>query len=41
MQITKSSSIENDRRGYQEVCSDSEAYGLKTHVLLTRADDIP
>ena len=25
--------MENDRRGYQEVCSDCEAYGLKKHGL--------
>ena len=33
MRITESFSIENDRRGYQEVCTDCEAYGLKKHGL--------
>ena len=37
MRITKSFQIENDRRGYQEVCSDCKAYGLKRHGL-TRSD---
>ena len=37
MRITKSLETENDRRGYQEVCSDTEAYGLKNHGL-TRSD---
>ena len=37
MPITKPFSIENDRRGSQEVCSDCEAYGLKKHGL-TRSD---
>ena len=37
MWITESLLIENDRRGYQEVCSDCEAYGLKEHGL-TRSD---
>ena len=31
--------IENDIRGYQEVCSDCEAYRLKKHGL-TRSDSI-
>ena len=39
MRITESLSIENDRRGYQEVCSDCEACGLKQHGL-TRSDCI-
>ena len=39
MRITESLSIENDRRGYQDVCSDCEAYGLKKHGL-TRSDCI-
>ena len=29
MRITESLQIENDRRGFQELCSDCEAYGLK------------
>ena len=29
MWITESFYLENDRRGYQELCSDCEAYGLK------------
>ena len=33
MRITESLEVENDRRGYQEVCSDCEAYGLKKHGL--------
>ena len=37
MRITESLIGENDRRGYQEVCSDCEAYGLKKHGL-TRSD---
>ena len=36
MRITESL-IENDRRGYQEVCSDCEAYGLKKHGLTRSA----
>ena len=41
MRITESlyTYIENDRGGYQEVCSDCEAYGLKNHGL-TRSDCI-
>ena len=39
MRITELLYIENDRRDYQEVCSDSEAYGLKKHGL-TRSDCI-
>ena len=39
MQITESLYIENDRRGYQEVCSDCEAYGLKKHGFM-RSDSI-
>ena len=34
---TESLYIENDRRGYQELGSDCEAYGLKKHGL-TRPD---
>ena len=33
MWITESLQIENNRRGYQLVCSDCEAYGLKKHGL--------
>ena len=39
MRITESLEIENDIRGYQEVCLDCEAYGLKGHIL-TRSDCI-
>ena len=37
MRITESLYIDNDRGGYQEVCSDCEAYGLKKNGL-TRSD---
>ena len=40
MRITESLEIENDRKGYQELCSDCEAYGLKKHRLM-RSDGIP
>ena len=33
MQATESLQMENDRRGYHDVCSDCEAYGLKKHGL--------
>ena len=33
MRITESLRIETDRKGYQEVCSDCEVYGLKKHGL--------
>ena len=39
MRITESSSIENDIRDCQEVCSDYELCGLKKHGL-TRLDYI-
>ena len=39
MRITESLLIENDRGGYQEVCSDCEAGGLKKHGL-SRFDSI-
>ena len=37
MLITELLKIENNRRGYQEVCLDCEAYGLKKHRL-TKSD---
>ena len=37
MRITESLQLENDRRGYQQLCSDCEAYGLKKGGL-TRSD---
>ena len=37
MRITESFETENDKRGYQEVCSDCEAYGFKKHGI-TRSD---
>ena len=40
MRSTESLYIENDRRSYQEVCSDCEAYRLKKRGL-TRSDRIP
>ena len=33
MLITELLKIANNRRGYQEVCLDCEAYGLKKHRL--------
>ena len=39
MQITESLCTENGRRGYQEVCSDCEACGLKEHGFM-RSDCI-
>ena len=39
MRITESLQIEIDSRGYQELCSDCEACGLKKHGL-TRSDCI-
>ena len=39
MRITESLQIENDKRGYQELCSVCEAYGLKKYGL-TRSDCI-
>ena len=39
MRIIESLWRENDRRRYQELCSESEAYGLKKHML-TRSDFI-
>ena len=33
MRITESLQIENGTGGYQEACSDYEAYGLKKHGL--------
>ena len=33
MRITESLQIENDRRGYQEMCSDCEAFGLQKHGI--------
>ena len=33
MRTTESLRVENDRRGYQELCSDCAAYGLKKHGL--------
>ena len=39
MRITDSLLMENDRRGYQEVCSDCQKYGLEKHGL-TRSDCI-